>query len=400
MPPEPPLPLEGVRVLELGTLLAGPVTSRMLAEFGAEVIKVEPPSGGDPLRSWRGLYQGHSLWWYLQSRNKKCITLDLRQAEGQELARSLAARSDVLVENFRPGTLERWGLGYEELRGLNRGLVMVRISGYGQTGPQRHKAGFAAIGEAIGGIRYLTGFPDRPPVRTGVSLGDSLAAMWGAFGALAALRERDHWGEGQVVDVALHEAIFALTESLLPEYHKLGYVRERSGAALPGIAPSNTYTCGDGKHLVIGGNNDSIYGRLMRAIGRPDLAGDPRLQHNAGRVQHVEEIDAAISAWAGERTIEQAVAILDAASVPAGPIYSIADIVRDPLFHERGMIEEHETPEVGTIQIPGVVPRLSRTPGRTRWVGPPLGAHNREIYGGLLGLREEEIAGLTERGVI
>src|SRR5262245_12231924 len=320
-------PLAGIRVLELGTMLAGPSAARMLGEFGAEVIKVEPPDGGDPLRGWRLLENGTSIWWYLQARNKKCVTLDLRQPRGQALARRLAAISDVLIENFRPGTLERWGLGEEALRADNPRLVMVRISGYGQTGPRREQPGFGAIGEAMGGLRYVTGYPDRPPPRVGISLGDHLASLHAVIGALMALYRRDagrDGGAGQVVDVALYEAVFNVMECLVPEYDRFGYVRERSGSAIPGIAPSNTYPCADDKYVVIGANSDSLYVRLMETVGRPDLARDPELQANAGRVRRVDEIDGAIADWTRQHPLAEAVRRLEAAGIPAGPIYSAA----------------------------------------------------------------------------
>jgi formyl-CoA transferase len=400
MATRPAGPLAGVRVLELGTMLAGPFAARLLGEFGAEVIKVEPPEG-DPLRGWRLLEGGTSLWWYVQSRNKKCITLDLRKPRGQALARRLAAVSDVVIENFKPGTLERWGLGYDALRAVNSRVILVRISGYGQTGPHRDKPGFGAIGEALGGLRYVTGYPDRPPPRVGISLGDSVAALHAAFGALMALYHRDAGGgAGQVVDVALYEAVFNLMESLIPEYDRFGFIRERSGSALPGIAPSNTYPCADDKYVVIGANSDSLYVRLMETIGRADLARDPELQVNAGRVRRIAEIDDAIAAWTRERSLGEVVQALDAAGIPVGPIYNAADIVADPQYQARGMIETVEVPGLGPLRIPGVVPRLTETPGGTRWPGPPLGAHNAEVYGGLLGLDAAEIEALRAEGVI
>jgi formyl-CoA transferase len=400
MATRPAGPLAGVRVLELGTMLAGPFAARLLGEFGAEVIKVEPPEG-DPLRGWRLLEGGTSLWWYVQSRNKKCITLDLRKPRGQALARRLAAVSDVVIENFKPGTLERWGLGYDALRAVNSRVILVRISGYGQTGPHRDKPGFGAIGEALGGLRYVTGYPDRPPPRVGISLGDSVAALHAAFGALMALYHRDAGGgAGQVVDVALYEAVFNLMESLIPEYDHFGFIRERSGSALPGIAPSNTYPCADDKYVVIGANSDSLYVRLMETIGRADLARDPELQVNAGRVRRIAEIDDAIAAWTRERSLGEVVQALDAAGIPVGPIYNAADIVADPQYQARGMIETVEVPGLGPLRIPGVVPRLTETPGGTRWPGPPLGAHNAEVYGGLLGLDAAEIEALRAEGVI
>jgi formyl-CoA transferase len=397
-----PGPLAGVRVLELGTMLAGPFTARLLGEFGAEVIKVEPPTG-DPLRGWRLLDEsGTSVWWYVQSRNKQCITLDLRRPRGQELARRLAAVSDVVIENFKPGTLERWGLGYDALRAANPRVVLVRISGYGQTGPHSEKPGFGAIGEAMGGLRYVTGYPDRPPPRVGISLGDSVAALHAALGAVMALYRRDAGGsgEGQVVDVALYEAVFNLMESLVPEYDQFGFVRERSGSALPGIAPSNTYPCADEKYVVIGANSDSLYVRLMETVERPDLARDPQLQANAGRVRRIDEIDGAIADWTRQRPLAAVVAAMEAAGIPVGPIYSAAEVMADPQYEARGMIETVEVPGLGPLRMPGVVPRLTATPGGTRWPGPPLGAHNDAVYGGLLGLDAAELAALRAEGVI
>jgi formyl-CoA transferase len=396
------LPLAGVRVLELGQLVAAPFCGMLLGAFGAEVVKVEPPGSGDPMRTWRKLYQGTSLWWYSIARNKKSITLDLRRAEGQALFRRLVADgADVLIENFRPGRLEQWGLGYDALARLQPGLVMVRISGYGQTGPYAQRPGFAAIAEAMGGLRHLTGEPGRAPVRTGVSLGDTLAGLHAAFGALLALRQRDaRGGRGQVVDAAIYESVFNMLESLLPEYDALGFVRQPAGAALPGIVPSNTYACGDGRLIVIGGNSDAIYRRLMAAIGRADLARDPALQHNPGRVERAAEIDAAIEAWTGARPYAEVFAALESAEVPVGPINDIAQIARDPQFAARGMFETFPLPDGRPLRVPKVVPELSATPSRTRWLGPGLGAHNREIYVGRLGLRESDLAELEAAGVV
>lgn len=395
-------PLSGLKVLELGSLLAGPYAARLLAEYGAEVIKVEPPDGGDPLRVWRVVHEGTSLWWYSQSRNKRCITLDLSKPRGQELARRLAARADVLVENFRPGTLERWGLGWDDLHRLNPRLVMVRISGYGQTGPLRDKPGFASIAESMAGLRYITGYPDLPPVRVGVSIGDSIAGLFAVIGALGAIYNRDvlATGEGQMVDVALYEAVFALMESMLSEYDFAGIVRERSGAAMPGITPSNTYPCRDGKYVIIGGNSDSIFRRLMEAVGRPDVAADPRFADNAGRSRQGDYLDGLITDWTSQHTLEECVSTLDAASVPVGPIFSIADIVRDPQYAARGTIEEVDAPGIGKLKVPGIVPQFSGTPPSTAWPGPPLGAHNAEVYQGILGLSESELAELKVEGVI
>ena len=393
----PPGPLEGVKVIELGTLIAGPYCARLLAEFGAEVVKVETPGEGDPLRKWRMLHEGNSLWWYAQARNKKSIALNLKAPEAQDIVRRLAAQADIVVENFRPGTLEKWGLSYEALSRDNPGLVMVRLSGFGQTGPYRERPGFGAIGESMGGMRYITGYPDRAPVRVGISIGDSLAALFGVVGALMAMHHRAKSGRGQVVDVALYEAVFAMMESMLPEYGMAGYVRERSGAALPGIVPSNTYACGDGSYVVIGANADSIFKRMMRAIGRADLADDPALATNDGRVKRTGELDRAIADWTGRHHLGHVLAVLEAAEVPSGPIYSIADIAADLHFQARGMIERHRLGERDLL-LPGVVPKLSETPGGTRWIGPRLGEHTDEVLG-RLGFDAAAIAMLRQRGV-
>lgn len=374
--------LEGLKVLELGQLIAGPFAGKTLAEFGADVIKVEPPGVGDPLRGWRLLREGTSVWWDVQSRNKRSVCLDLRQPEGQQAVRSLALEADVLIENFKPGTLEGWGLGWEALHALNPRLIMLRISGYGQTGPYRDKPGFGVLGEAMGGLRHLTGEPGRVPVRVGVSLGDSLAALHGVIGVLMALHHRTaHGGEGQFIDVALYESVFNVMESLLPEYDAFGAVRERAGSALPGIAPTNAYRCRDGDYVLVAGNGDSIFRRLMRAVGRTDLADDAGLAHNAGRVQRVEEIDAAIGAWTAERACDAVLAVLDAAAVPAGRIYSVADIAGDPQYLARGMIVDTHSADGRPLKVPGVVPKLSATPGRIAHAAPTLGQHNDEMKG-------------------
>ncbi|HUL55534.1 MAG TPA: CaiB/BaiF CoA-transferase family protein [Usitatibacter sp.] len=391
-------PLAGLKVVEMGTLIAGPYCARLLAEFGAEVVKVETPGEGDPLRKWRKLHEGNSLWWYAQARNKKSIAIDLRDPEGQAIVRRLAKGADIVVENFRPGTMEKWGLGYEALSKDNPGLVMVRISGFGQTGPYRDRPGFGAIGESMGGMRYLTGYPDRAPVRVGISIGDSLAALFGVIGALTAIHHRAQSGRGQVIDVALYEAVFAMMESMLPEYGLGGFVRERTGASLPGIVPSNTYPCKDGKYVVIGANADSIFKRMMRAIGRADLADDPALATNDGRVRRTEELDAVIGEWTSRHLLDEVLEALDKAEVPSGRIYSIADIVADMHYQARGMIERHKLGGQDLL-LPGIVPKLSDTPGGTRWIGPRLGEHTAEVLAGL-GFGEREVAELKARGVV
>ena len=393
-------PLLGVRVLELGTLIAAPFAARLLGEFGAEVVKIEMPGDGDPLRRWRKIHNGASLWWRLQSRNKKSVSVNLKSPEGQEIVRRLAAEADVLIENFRPGTLEKWGLGWDELHKLNPKLTMVRISGFGQTGPYRERPGFGAIGEAMGGIRYTTGDASSPPARVGVSLGDSLASLHAVIGALmSVLRVKTGQGEGQMVDVSLFESVFNLMESLVPEYDMFGHVRARSGGALPGISPSNTYPTADGGFLVIAGNGDSIFRRLMVAIGREDLASDPQLRSNDGRVAHSDLLDAAIADWSRAHGVKEAMAILDAAAVPNGRIYSVADIVEDPHYAARGMIVPSVLPDGSEVKMPGVVPKLSETPGGVRWLGPELGEHTRAVLGDL-GFPENELDELTSRGVI
>lgn len=394
-----PAPLHGLRVIEMGTLIAGPFAARLLAEFGAEVIKIEPPEGGDPLRRWRKLYQGTSLWWFLQARNKKSVTVNLKTEAGQGIVRDLAATADVLIENFRPGTMEKWGLGWERLSEVNPRLVMVRISGFGQTGPYRDQPGFGAIGESMGGLRHLTGYPDRPPVRVGVSIGDSIAALHGVLGALAALRHRDRTGKGQVVDVALYEAVFNLMESLLPEYGMFQMVRERTGSSLPGIVPSNTYLTRDGKYVVIGANADSIFRRMMRAIGRADLADDRELAHNDGRVARTEEIERAIGDWTARCDLDEILRVLGAAEVPSAKIYDIADIVADPHCQARGLIERLRLGDGQELLVPGIVPKLSETPGTTQWLGPELGAHTSEVLSAL-GYDAEAVAALRSEGVI
>ena len=389
-PPNPtPGPLAGLKVLELGQLIAGPFAGKTLADFGAEVIKIEPPGEGDPLRQWRLLHNGTSLWWQVQSRNKQSVLLDLRTDAGRADARQLAAEADVLIENFKPGTLEKWGLGYDTLAAANPGLVMLRISGYGQTGPYRDLPGFAVVAEAMGGLRHLMGEPGRVPVRAGISLGDTLAALHGVIGVLLALQARAGSispdapkGRGQVVDVALYEAVFNCMESLLPEYSALGVVRQPAGSALPGIAPSNAYRCADGQ-VVIGGNGDSIFKRLMMAIGRDDLALDPGLANNAQRAGRVDELDAAITAWTVQRPVAEVVATLQAVSVPVGRIYTVADLAVDPHYLARGMIEQITTADGLRLAVPGIVPKLSATPGAIRSAAPTLGQHTALVLGAL-----------------
>ncbi|WP_213957775.1 CoA transferase [Variovorax sp. dw_954] len=375
--------LEGLKVLELGQLIAGPFAGKTLAEFGADVIKVEPHGVGDPLRKWRLLRDGTSVWWEVQSRNKRSVCLDLRSAEGQDAVRALALEADVLIENFKPGTLEGWGLGWEQLHALNPRLIMLRISGYGQTGPYRDKPGFGVLGEAMGGLRHLTGEPGRVPVRVGVSIGDTLAALHGVIGVLTALHHRTaHGGEGQFIDVALYESVFNIMESLVPEHDAFGAVRERAGSALPGIAPTNAYRCIDGQYVLVAGNGDSIFRRLMRAIDREDLETDPDLTHNDGRVRRVEEIDAAIEAWTKTRSRDEVLAVLDGAGVPVGRIYSVADIATDPQYLVREMIVESPTSDGRTLRVPGVVPKLSATPGAIAHAAPRLGQHTADLQRG------------------
>jgi formyl-CoA transferase len=372
--------LHGLKVLELGQLIAGPFAGKTLADFGADVIKVEPVEGGDPLRQWRLLRGGTSVWWEVQSRNKRSLALDLKTPEAQAAVRALALQADVLVENFKPGTLEAWGLGWEALHALNPRLVMLRISGFGQTGPDALKPGFGVLGEAMGGLRHLTAEPGRVPVRVGLSIGDTLAALHGVIGVLLALRHRDvHGGEGQLVDVALYESVFNCTESLLPEFDAFGVVRGPGGSALPGIAPSNAYPCQGGAWVLVGGNGDSIFRRLMQAINRDDLGKDPGLSNNAGRVARVEEIDAAIAAWTAQRPIDEVLAALEAARVPVGRIYTVADIARDPQYLARQMVLQTTDAEGRPLKVPGIVPKLSATPGRLQHPAPRLGEHNAQV---------------------
>ena len=393
-------PLSGIKVIEIGTLIAAPFAARLMAEFGAEVIKIEAMGQGDPLRKWRKLHEGTSLWWYLQSRNKKSLALDLKSPEGLGLIKQLLGDADVLIENLRPGGLEKLGLGWDILHALNPKLTLVRISGYGQTGPYRDRPGFGAIGEAMGGIRYTTGNPDSPPARVGVSLGDSLASLHGVIGALMSLlRVKTGQGDGQIVDVSLAESVFNLMESLVPEYDMLGHVRERSGGALPGIAPSNTYLTADGAYVVIAGNSDPIYKRLMTTIGRADLAEAPEFAHNDGRAAKSGLLDAAITHWTSSLPIDQVLSALEAAEVPAGRIYSVADIVSDPHYQARDMLLDAQLPGGVSVKMPGIVPKLSETPGGVNWQGPTLGQHTDAILDGL-GLTGADIQRLKTSGVV
>lgn len=389
-------PLDGVRVVEVGQLLAGPFAGTFLGYFGAEVIKIEPPEG-DPIRGWRSLDEGTSLWWRSLARNKKCVTLDLRRQPGRDACRALALRSDVLIENFRPGTMERWSLGPEDLAPTHPKLVYARVSGFGQTGPYHTRPGYAAVCEAIGGLRHVTGHPGQPPVRPNLSLGDSLAGLHAALGILLALRQRERSGRGQVVDVALFESVFNMLESVVPEFHRLGEVRAPSGTALTGVVPSNAYPCRDGQYVVIGANGDSVFQRLMHAADRPDLAERADLHGNPGRVRAQPEIDQAIAAWTATRSAADVARILEHAEVPVGPIYDAADMARDPHFRARGLFE---TVSCGArdLEVPAIRPRLQDTPGRTEWAGPELGAHQEEVLGGLLGMSSDERARAAGRG--
>ena len=394
------LPLSGLRVIELGQLIAGPFASKILGEFGADVIKVEPPETGDPLRAWRMLHNGTSVWWAAHARNKRSITLNLREPEGQDVIRQLAKDADILIENFRPGALEKWGIGFKELHAINPKLIMLRVSGYGQTGPYKDRPGFGVIGEAMGGLRYLTGEPGRPPVRTGVSIGDTLSGLHGVIGVLMALRHREQQGGvGQEVDVALYESVFNMLESVLPEYSKFGAIRQPSGASMPGIAPTNAYLCKDGKYALIAGNGDSIYKRLMEMINRTDLATDPKLARNAGRAEHADLIDAAISAYTAQHSLDDVLTAMNAAGVPAGKSYDAADIANDPHYQARDMILNATLADGSVVKVPGIVPKLSKTPGQITRAAPALGQHTTEILEGL-GISVAQQADWKTRGVI
>ena len=391
-------PLANLKVIEMGQLIAGPFAAKTLADFGADVIKIEPPKVGDALRKWRLLKDGTSVWWQVQSRNKRSLSLDLKQPEAQDIVRKLICEADILIENFRPGTLEAWGLDPEKLIELNPKLIVLRISGYGQTGPYRDKPGFGVVAEAMGGLRHLTAEPGRVPVRVGVSIGDTLASLHGVIGILLALQERHQSGKGQVIDIALYEAVFNCMESLLPEYSAFGEVRQAGGSALPGIAPSNAYLCADGGYVLVAGNGDSIFKRLMGMIGRDDLAKDPALENNDGRVARVAELDQAIGAWAKTMTTDQALQLLDSVAVPAGKIYTIADIANDPHYKARGNIQTIQMQDGSKLDVPGVIPKLSRTPGAIKTLAPNIGENTDEILRSI-GLTEIQLASLKERGV-
>ena len=393
-------PLAGLKVIELGTLIAGPFAARICAEFGAEVIKVESPSGGDPLRKWRKLYEGTSLWWFVQARNKQSLTLNLKHPDAIAILKQLLSEADILIENFRPGVLEKLGLGWDVLHALNPKLVMVRLSGFGQSGPMQGQPGFGAVGESMGGLRYITGFEDRPPVRTGISIGDSIAALWGVIGALMALRHREvNGGSGQVVDVALYEAVFAMMESMVPEFDVFGFIRERSGNIMPGITPSSIHTSSDGKHVQIGANGDAIFQRFMRAIGRDDLANAPSLADNAGRDLRRDELYGVIDRWANATPLAQMLETLNSAEVPASRIYSAEDMLSDPQFLAREMFLSAKLPDGKAFKMPGIVPKLSATPGGVDAIGPALGEHNQHVLSAL-GYSQEQISALHRDGAI
>ncbi|MEN9330589.1 MAG: hypothetical protein RLZZ484_1777 [Pseudomonadota bacterium] len=392
-------PLSGLKVLELGQLIAGPFAAKTLADFGADVIKIEPPGMGDPLRKWRLLKDGTSVWWQVQSRNKRSLALDLKDPRAQDIVRQLAGDVDVLIENFRPGAMEGWGLGPDALLKINPRLIMLRISGYGQTGPYRDKPGFGVVAEAMSGLRHLTAEPGRVPVRVGVSIGDTLASLHGVIGILLALQERQRSNQGQVIDVALYEAVFNCMESLLPEYSAFGAVRGAAGSALPGIAPSNAYRCKDGGYALIAGNGDSIFKRLMQTMNRNDLGQDPSLADNSGRVQRVAELDAAIEAWTLQHTVDEVLTALDKASVPAGRIYTVADIAADPHYRAREMIQQVQMDDGSTLDVPGIVPKLSRTPGSHRRNAPRIGQDTDDVLREM-GLSNDQIQQLKAQGIV
>lgn len=391
-------PLSGLKVIEMGQLIAGPFAAKTLADFGADVVKIEPPKVGDALRKWRLLKDGTSIWWQVQSRNKRSLSLDLKQVEAQDIVRTLAKDADILIENFRPGTLEAWGLDPNELLKINPRLIVLRISGYGQTGPYRDKPGFGVVAEAMGGLRHLTAEPGRVPVRVGISIGDTLASLHGVIGILMALQERHRSGKGQVIDIALYEAVFNCMESLLPEYSAFGEVRQAAGSALPGIAPTNAYLCADGGYILIAGNGDSIFKRLMKLIGREDLGDDPQLENNDGRVKRVVELDQVIGEWAKKVSTDVALEALDSVAVPAGRIYTVADIAKDPHYKARGNIETIKMQDGTSVDVPGVFPKLSRTPGSIKTLAPDIGQNTEEILRDI-GLSDSQVASLKARGV-
>lgn len=395
------LPLEGIRVLELGTLLAGPFTGRLLGDFGAEIIKIEAPDKADPMRQWGKQKDNVGLWWPIQSRNKKSITLNLREVEGQAIFKELVAKSDIIVENFRPGTLEKWGLSYESLEEINPKIIMARTSGYGQTGPYKDRAGFGSVGEAMGGLRYVTGFPDRPPSRIGISIGDTLTALFATIGILTALQERNTSGKGQVVDTALYESVFSVMESIIPDYLLADYIRERMGNVLPGVAPSNIYKTKDETYIVIGANADGVFVRLAEAMGQPELAQDERYATHHARGANMKELDGLIEKWTLSMNAKEALSLLAEKGVPAGLIYSAKDIVEDPHYQARDMIVTAEHPELGDFPMPGVVPKLGRTPGKVRHVGAEkMGKHNEDVYKGLLEYDDEKLSELKNKRII
>jgi len=395
------MPLEGIRVLELGTLLAGPFTGRLLGDFGAEVIKVEAPDKPDPLRQWGQQKDGEALWWPIQSRNKKSITLNLRTEEGQKIFKELVKESDIIIENFRPGTMEKWGLSYEVLAEINPGIIMARTSGFGQTGPYKERAGFGSVGEAMGGLRYVTGFPDRPPSRLGISIGDTLAALFATIGTLTALQERNNSRKGQVVDTAIYESVFAVMESIVPDYLLADYVRERMGNILPGVAPSNIYMTKDETYIVIGANADGVFKRLTEAMGQPELSENAKYATHNGRSDNMTELDRLIEDWTKTYAAKDVLALLAEKGVPSGLIYSAKDILEDPQYEAREMIITREHPTLGDFPMPGVVPKLSRTPGEVKSVGAEIiGKHNEEIYGGLLKYNAKQIKVLIENKII
>lgn len=394
-------PLDDVRVLEMGQLLAGPFCGQLLGDFGAEVIKLEQPVVGDPMRQWgREKPHGLSLWWPVVARNKKSATVNLRTGQGQQLVRDLVAHSDVVVENFRPGTLERWGLGYDELAGINPRIILTRVTGFGQTGPYASRAGYGSIGEAMGGLRAVTGEPDRPPSRTGISIGDALAGTFAAYGTVVALHARGRTGRGQVVDSAIYEAVLALMESLIPEYDLGGYIRERTGAILPNVAPSNVYPTADGQAILVAANQDTVFARLAEVMGRPELSGDERYATHSARGEHQEALDELIATWAANFESEDLLAKLEGAGVPAGRTYTAPDMLADPHFAAREAIVRMSHPDFGSIPMQNVVPKLSDTPGKVARVGPELGEHTHEVYGELLGMDDVALSALQDDGVI